>query len=200
MKLSHILVAAALLLAACQNQSGDSTKGIPDTATSPAVTHADRPSHEPAGTMSADLASFPHEWVGLTKRDGAYIIFTPCDADNSSIHIVKADGHDALQYVWGQEVSTYPITAFQRPGAGTTEITALTESEPQSPFTYTVEVVDSVRHISLWKWEWSADGEKQKYEEYFTPVSNAASFTAVTQPCTDCWSEEECREMEKNHD
>jgi hypothetical protein len=198
MKLSYILFAAALLLGACQKESNDSIQDIHDTvATTPAATPADTASHESAD-MLIGLADFPNEWVRLTKRDGIYTIFKPCDADNASIHIVKADGRDVLQYVWGQEVSMYPITEFQRDTSGITTITVRTETEPYTPFTYNVQVVDPMQRIMLWKWEMNTNGEKQKYEEYFTLADNAPSFTTVTQPCTDCWPEEECKKMEKN--
>jgi hypothetical protein len=197
MKLSHILIAATLLLAACQQESGDSAQKAPDTVASPAAPRADTASNEPAG-MTDGLSRFPQEWTALTKRDSSYIVFKPCDADNASIHIVKADGRDVLQYVWGQEVSMYPITAFRQDSSGVTTITVLTETEPHTPFTYSVQVVDPRQRIMLWKWELNTNGEKQKYEEYFTLTDNASSFTSVTQPCTECWSEEECKEMEKN--
>jgi hypothetical protein len=193
MKLSHILAAAALLLGACQNESGNSAQKTPDTVSSPADPRVDTASHQPAG-MTDGLSSFPQEWIALTKRDGGYIVFKPCDADNASIHIVKADGRDLLQYVWGQEVSMYPITAFQQDSSGVTTITAITETEPPTPFTYSIQVVDPMQKIMLWKWELNTDGKKQKYEVYFTP--DAGTFTTVTQPCTECWSEEECKEME----
>jgi hypothetical protein len=146
-----------------------------------------------------NLSTFPHDWVGLTKRGGDYVIFKPCDADNAAIAIVNADGRDVVQYIWGQDASMHPITSFTTDASGRTAIAAMTEVEPQSPFTYTVEWVDSARGIALWKWQWDRGGGDgiESYAEYFTPAKNASMFATIVQPCTDCWPEEECEKMEE---
>lgn len=125
MKNRLITLMCSLLLLGCANKQGERNSA--------------------GGERVFSEADVKSNWVQLTKQEGEWIIFEPCEAANFTIHW-KAD---TLIIDWGQEATADVITLIaSKPNTFLLEGSDVHADPPNH--TFRVEPVDSLPGVAQW--------------------------------------------------
>lgn len=116
------------------------------------------------------------EWHMITEVDGEWVLFYPCDADNTFIQL-KAD---SIIIGWGQDATAGKIENWTADESGLT----LAVNDSYAVNTYKVSAGNG--YTEWWLWE---DAEKPSR---FIHAREKAHYKVVRQPCKECW--EDCEE------
>ena len=117
------------------------------------------------------------EWHMITELDGEWVLFYPCDADNTFIQIEA----DSIIIGWGQDATAGKIENWSKDG---NELTlAVTDSYAIN--TYRVNTGTN-GYTEWWLWE---DAERPSR---FIKASDKSQYKEVRQPCKECW--DDCEE------
>ncbi|MCE7862199.1 MAG: hypothetical protein DYG99_01520 [Bacteroidetes bacterium CHB5] len=128
-----------------------------------------------AETLPAE--SLEGEWHMVTEVDGEWVLFYPCDADNTFIQIQA----DSIVIGWGQDATAGKIESWSNDG------NKLTLAVNDSYAVNTYQVNTGLNGYTEW-WLWE-DAEKPSR---FIHARNKAQYKEVRQPCKECW--EDCEE------
>lgn len=116
------------------------------------------------------------EWHMITEVDGEWVLFYPCDADNTFIQL-KAD---SIIIGWGQDATAGKIENWSTNG------NTITLAVNDSYAVNTYQVSAGKDYTEWWLWE-DADGPSR-----FIHASQKSNYKEVRQPCKECW--EDCEE------
>jgi hypothetical protein len=116
------------------------------------------------------------EWHMITEIDGEWVLFYPCDADNTFIQIKG----DSIIIGWGQDATGGKIENWTADGDKLT----LAVNDSYAVSTYPVSAGPD--YTEWWLWE---DAEKPSR---FINAINKSQYKEVRQPCKECW--EDCEE------
>jgi len=117
------------------------------------------------------------EWHMITEVDGEWVLYYPCDADNTFIQL-KAD---SIVIGWGQDATAGKIENRAVDGDKLT----LAVNDSYAVNTYQVKI-DQAGYTEWWLWE---DAEAPSR---FIHASQKSLYKEVKQPCKECW--EDCDE------
>lgn len=117
------------------------------------------------------------EWHMITEIDGEWVLYYPCDADNTFIQL-KAD---SIVIGWGQDATAGKIENRAVDGDKLT----LAVNDSYEVNTYQVKI-DQAGYTEWWLWE---DAETPSR---FIHASQKSLYKEVKQPCKECW--EDCDE------
>lgn len=133
------------------------------------------------------LVEIPTSWVMLTEYKGQLVVFHPCDANNAAVEIQ----HDTLHINWGLEEGFYRIKSITRPS--TNKITMTAETYPEEgEESFTVDFLDNEKKLSRW-YVWLDDTTSA----VFTDSRFKDQFKEVKQPCSECWGDDVCNDIEE---
>ncbi|MBN8651226.1 MAG: hypothetical protein J0L67_07355 [Cytophagales bacterium] len=156
-----ICLLISLVVWACQPKSTETTSE--HTESNPA-----------AGFSPNELEG---EWHMITEVDGEWILYYPCDADNTFIQLKS----DSIVIGWGQDATAGKIENRAIDGDKLT----LAVNDSYSVNTYQVRI-DQTGYTEWWLWE---DAEKPSR---FINAANKSQYKEVRQPCKECW--DDCEE------
>jgi len=137
-------------------------------------------SHSAETTSDSDftLASLAGEWHMVTLQDNNWVLFYPCDADNTFVQVKG----DSILIGWGQDATAGRIESWSRSNI---DELSLVVNDSYATSTYRVQQTDDGL-IQWWLWE-DAEGPS-----YFIPATEKSNYPTVKQPCKECW--ENCEE------
>jgi len=137
--------------------------------------------------LTVSLASaqndFPADhWILLTDLNGRKVIFHPCDAANGEVKISEDENGIAIEVLYGQEAEMLEVVDFIRDG---------------DVFTFDCRSMEEVLTVQF-QWQENGLGSWDfgtgALPGLYVTESNSVDYAEVTQPCTDCWNEEDCQE------
>ncbi len=137
---------------------------------------AEQPQQE---NLTFSPASLQGEWHMISEQDGEWVLFYPCDADNTFIQVKG----DSIIIGWGQDATAGVIEDYTSNETGN-EIT-LAVNDSYAVNYYRVERTENGK-IAWWLWE---DAERPSQ---FINAFDKPSYKEVRQPCKECW--EDCDE------
>ncbi len=123
------------------------------------------------------LASLAGEWHMVTLQDNNWVLFYPCDADNTFVQVKG----DSIVIGWGQDATLGKIESWSK----SNDYLSLVVNDSYSTNTYRVQQTDDGL-TQWWLWE-DAEGPS-----YFIPASEKSNYPTIKQPCKECW--EDCEE------
>ncbi len=123
------------------------------------------------------LASLAGEWHMVTLQDNNWVLFYPCDADNTFVQVKG----DSIVIGWGQDATLGKIESWSK----SNDYLSLVVNDSYSTNTYRVQQTDDGL-TQWWLWE-DAEGPS-----YFIPASDKSNYPTIKQPCKECW--EDCEE------
>lgn len=129
------------------------------------------------------------KWVAITQLNDEWVLFKPCDADNSTIEL----NDQTLTINWGQSTEKVPVESITQIGEGKYEITNKIDSTYTEKGKYTMQTLPN--GTVLW---WLLSGDTTSHV-YVTEAS-AKNYKTLEQPCIECWSSEECAQMASGTD
>jgi hypothetical protein len=134
---------------------------------------------EQADSKPANLSAneLEGEWHMITEVDGEWVLYYPCDADNTFIQL-KAD---SIVIGWGQDATAGKIENRAVDGDKLT----LAVNDSYAVNTYQLRI-DQAGYTEWWLWE---DAEAPSR---FIHASQKSIYKEVKQPCKECW--EDCDE------
>jgi hypothetical protein len=137
-------------------------------------------SHSVETTPYSDftLASLAGEWHMVTLQDNNWVLFYPCDADNTFVQVKG----DSIVIGWGQDATAGKIESWSRSNI---DELSLVVNDSYATSTYRVQQTDDGL-TQWWLWE-DAEGPS-----YFIPSSEKSNYPTIKQPCKECW--EDCEE------
>lgn len=165
LKLTTALIALVILAIACTSRTTESTGDTEQKATD-----------KKEQFSSAELQG---EWHMITEYEGEWVLFYPCDADNTFIQVKG----DSIIIGWGQDATAGIIEGYTSNEPGN-EIT-LTVNDSYAVNNYRVERTEN-GNTAWWLWE---DSERPSQ---FINALDKPSYKEVRQPCKECW--EDCDE------
>jgi hypothetical protein len=124
------------------------------------------------------LASLAGEWHMVTLEDNNWVLFYPCDADNTFVQIKG----DSIVIGWGQDATAGKIESWS---LNNIDELSLVVNDSYATNTYRVQQTDDGL-TQWWLWE-DAEGPS-----YFIPSSEKSNYPTIKQPCKECW--EDCEE------
>jgi len=124
------------------------------------------------------LASLTGEWHMVSLQDNNWVLFYPCDADNTFVQIKG----DSIVIGWGQDTTAGIIESWSLTN---TDELSLVVNDTYATTTYRVQQTDDGL-TQWWLWE-DAEGPS-----YFIPASEKSNYATIKQPCKECW--EDCEE------
>jgi len=156
-----ILISFILGLVACTNStiSSDQTtanKETPDTLT---------------------LTDLSGTWHMLTLEENEWVLFTACDADNTTVSIKG----DSIVIGWGQDATAGKIESWS---VENDKISLVVRDSYQTNVYQALGSEDGL--MQWWLWE---DSEEPGY---FIHDRDMSSYPTIKQPCKECW--EDCDE------
>jgi hypothetical protein len=125
------------------------------------------------------LATLAGDWHMVTQQDNEWVLFYPCDADNTMVSI----NADSIMIGWGQDATLGKIESWSASNGSL----ALVVNDSYSINTYRVEKTDDGL-TQWWLWE-DAEGPS-----YFISGNDINTYPVIKQPCKECW--EDCEEEE----
>ncbi len=160
-----ILPIIALIMIRC---SGGSTS-TPETAaeSTPSTTE-----------KSFALSDLSGEWHMLTQQNGDWVLYYPCDADNTFVQVKG----DSIVIGWGQDATLGIIESWT---LSDLDELSLVVNDSYTTTTYRVQQTED----GLTQWWLQDDVEGPSY---FTHVREKDLFRTIKQPCKECW--EDCEE------
>ncbi len=120
------------------------------------------------------LASLAGDWHMVTQQDNEWVLFYPCDADNTMVSIQG----DSIMIGWGQDATLGKIESWSTSKGSL----SLVVNDSYSINTYRVEKTDDGL-TQWWLWE-DAEGPA-----YFISGKDIASYPVIKQPCKECWED-----------
>lgn len=117
------------------------------------------------------------EWHMITEVDGEWVLYYPCDADNTFIQL-KAD---SIVIGWGQDATAGKIENWSADGNNLT----LAVNNSYEVNTYQVKTGQS-GYTEWWLWEDTDQPSR------FIHAAHKSQYKEVRQPCKECW--EDCEE------
>jgi hypothetical protein len=164
----QIPVFLCFVLAGCSSGSNSTTGHVDGTD-----------SLEIQSTSDFTLASLSGEWHMLTQQNGDWVLYYPCDADNT---FVRVKG-DSIIIGWGQDATLGKIESW----TAVNDELSLVVNDSYASTTYRVQQTEDGL-TQWWLWE-DAEGPS-----YFTHIREKDSFPIIKQPCKECW--EDCEESQ----
>jgi hypothetical protein len=155
------------ILAGCSNNSNSVTEKAD-------VSH----SAETTSDSHFTLASLAGEWHMVTLQDNNWVLFYPCDADNTFVQVKG----DSIVIGWGQDATAGKIESWSRSNI---DELSLVVNDSYATSTYRVQQTDDGL-TQWWLWE-DAEGPS-----YFIPAAEKSNYPTIKQPCKECW--EDCEE------
>ncbi|MBK7651136.1 MAG: hypothetical protein IPJ20_10965 [Flammeovirgaceae bacterium] len=146
-------------------------------ACSPSPKSEDESVAEVEATNSSNdftLASLSGDWHMVTQQNNEWVLFYPCDADNTMVSIHT----DSIMIGWGQDATVGKIESWSASKGSL----ALVVNDSYSTNTYRVEKTDDGL-TQWWLWE-DAEGPS-----YFISGKDIASYPVIKQPCKECWED-----------
>jgi hypothetical protein len=127
----------------------------------------------------APRATFPTHWTHLMMTDTSFIVYDPCDGDNSTISL-HGDSI-TIGYLW--EPQSFRIDSIE---TGTSTLihgsTPWCDS-PEEGLTMNVTVLEESTGLSRWEWSWNACGWTEDRAWLMVPTVNAHRFPRIVHPC-----------------
>jgi len=123
------------------------------------------------------LASLAGEWHMVTQMDNDWVLFYPCDADNTFVQIKG----DSIIIGWGQDATLGKIESWSK----SNDYLSIVVNDSYSTNTYRVQQTEDGL-TQWWLWE-DAEGPS-----YFIPAAEKNNYATIKQPCKECW--EDCEE------
>jgi len=136
------------------------------------------PSTEIQSASDFTLASLAGEWHMVTQMDNEWVLFYPCDADNTFVQVKG----DSIVIGWGQDATAGKIESWSRSNI---DELSLVVNDSYATSTYRVQQTDDGL-TQWWLWE-DAEGPS-----YFIPATEKSIYPTIKQPCKECW--EDCEE------
>jgi hypothetical protein len=146
-------------------------------ACSPSPKSEDESVAEVEATNSSNdftLASLSGDWHMVTQQNNEWVLFYPCDADNTMVSIQA----DSIMIGWGQDATLGKIESWSTSNGSL----ALVVNDSYSINTYRVEKTEDGL-TQWWLWE-DAEGPS-----YFISGKDIASYPVIKQPCKECWED-----------
>ena len=139
---------------------------------------------------------FDNHWINLTRINNELVIYYPCDAENPQIILDNDKNIMVMKY--GIEDETFKILGISDSSNVKKYIRIQYSTFGKLKETsVSVTIIDSVRKIAKWNFVLT-DGETNLTNEYImVPESSSKLFKVKKQPCTDCFSKEDCDKMKK---
>mgnify|MGYP006957112863 CR=1 FL=1 len=126
------------------------------------------------------LASLAGEWHMVTQMDNDWVLFYPCDADNTFVQIKG----DSIIIGWGQDATLGKIESWST----SNDYLSLVVNDSYSTNTYRVQQTED--GLTQW-WLW----EDSEEPAYFVHDRDKSTYPVIKQPCKECW--EDCDEEVK---
>ncbi|MBX2899067.1 MAG: hypothetical protein KF775_05440 [Cyclobacteriaceae bacterium] len=127
-------------------------------------------------TFMLEPKALQGEWHMITEIDGEWVLYYPCDADNTFIQLKP----DSIVIGWGQDATAGKIENWSVTG------NKLTLAVNDSYAVSTYQVTGGNNFTEWWLWE---DTDKPSR---FILATQKSHFKEVRQPCKECW--EDCEE------
>lgn len=140
------------------------------------------PAETQPGTMeNLKLASLAGDWYMVTQQDNEWVLFYPCDADNTMVSVQA----DSIMIGWGQDATLGKIESWSASNGSI----SLVVNDSYSINIYKVEKTEDGL-TQWWLWE-DAEGPS-----YFISGKDKDAYPVIKQPCKECW--EDCEEEDVN--
>jgi hypothetical protein len=162
----YILVLFCHVLAGCSSGSNSTTKSVATTD-----------SIEIQSASEFTLASLTGEWHMVTLQDNNWVLYYPCDADNTFVQIKG----DSIIIGWGQDATLGKIESWSK----SNDYLSLVVNDSYATNSYRVQQTEDGL-TQWWLWE-DAEGPS-----YFIPAAEKNNYATIKQPCKECW--EDCEE------
>lgn len=162
----YILVFFCFVLAGCSSGSNSTTEPVATTE-----------SIEIQSASEFTLASLIGEWHMVTLQDNNWVLYYPCDADNTFVQVKG----DSIVIGWGQDATLGKIESWSL----TNNELSLVVNDSYATTTYRVQQTED--GLTQW-WLW----EDSEGPSYFIPASEKNNYPTIKQPCKECW--EDCEE------
>jgi len=124
------------------------------------------------------LASLEGEWHMVTQQDNEWVLFYPCDADNTYVQVRG----DSIVIGWGQDATLGKIESWALTNP---DELSLVVNDSYATSTYRVQQTED--GLSQW-WLW----EDTEGPSYFIRARDKNKYPTIKQPCKECW--EDCEE------
>ena len=140
-------------------------------------------------TISApiDIHSFlgNEKWIEVSKIDSKYVNYKRCDSENRFIKIVKDDFIENV----GQETFTCKVLRWDK--VSEFEYIVSINNGCSYDDKFKLEILDANSKIIKWT--------NKLYSFVSVSESMLDDYKIVNQPCTDCFSKEECNDVNNNN-
>lgn len=148
--------------------------------------------HSPTDTLS--IKDIPQDWIELSEEQDKLVIIEPCDGTTAKLTLLN-DKENTYQLltVYGQMADYFIIKKVQSPSSDKIIFTGRYELAQDNTDTRIELQYDKAKQISRWT---TYNGDTYN-TRIFTTEERAAKYTRKAQPCTECWSEEECAEIQR---
>ncbi|UKN03798.1 hypothetical protein K6119_09875 [Paracrocinitomix mangrovi] len=138
-----------------------------------------------------ELDEFPKNWIQLTKTDSSFIIYESCDMGNGMISITEVENNWTILLHGTQEEFKFKIINSRISSSG--EILINSESfETNEKLNCSISWNEKYSGVAAWKFNW--ENGHSTINDYVNSEFEK-EFEKVEQPCTDCWSQEDCDAM-----
>ncbi|HEY8399986.1 MAG TPA: hypothetical protein VIK89_01920 [Cytophagaceae bacterium] len=184
---SIILGLALLSCAKLEKGDGDDLLVL-NTSMRKSIKHKQESKSEQHFNKEITLEALPGEWSMVSKREGDYVLFYPCDGVNQTISINKKDGEYFLLHGLGQDAIMFKVESFEQTGEASFKL-KLKALDKNLRKEVSVSWDADLQEITSWAGLVNSNGQL-----WFTPLEHADKFAKVVQPCKECWPEEDCPE------
>jgi hypothetical protein len=128
-------------------------------------------------------------WTRLNIENEEYVIIEPCDAMNNKIQLLQEKTE--LFITWGHEEETFKILNIEKTNTG---YDILIQHYDNEIVKFRIENYDPEKRITKWTWTF---GDNNDHEFLMTDKEGLKNIKTISQPCKECWTDEECDEVQK---
>lgn len=126
-------------------------------------------------------------WTSLSFENGKYVVIEPCNAMTNKIELLKE--RTELLITWGQEEEIFRILGIEKTKIG---YEILIRHYNNKKVEIRIENYEPQKRITKWNWV----AEDLEHEFLMTDTEGLKGIQTITRPCRDCWTDEECSEIE----
>lgn len=130
-------------------------------------------------------------WISITKQNGKYVLYEPCNAEISQI-VIDGGKHEMIMH-YGQENEIFKILASKHISVNELDLTILyTVFEKPRTTMVKVQFLDLSKRIARWSFTLSDDDGSTIPNEYImVPMQKSKNYKVVKEPMRDCWPTDE---------
>jgi hypothetical protein len=178
----------ALIVCACNQKQKQQTEQV-----EPQSSKADLSSKEVKSEEKPfDIEKLPKEWIRLLETDTTNIIYNKCDGGNKLLSIISEEDGFRLLVHGQQEDLKYGIIDTSITHGNNIKL-RVGSSQGTKEQIFVLKWLDENKGLASWRTTYLPGYDAMT--EIFTTKEFKFSYVEITQPCIECWTEEECDEF-----